>query len=83
MPTINKMKKNVPIMMLPPRKENSVSVFRINVWRLPYITKRMIINDVTKPDFLPPIKNLRIIHRPNAIINERNNGQNVSCNGTS
>ena len=46
-------------------------------------TKSMIINDTIKPDILPPIKNLRITHKPNAIINERNNGQNISCNGTS
>ena len=83
MPTINKMKKNVPKMVLPPRKENSVSLLKISVWRLPYITKSMITNDIIKPDFLPPIKNLTMTHKPNAIINERNNGKNMSCNGTS
>ena len=36
-----------------------------------------------KPDFLPLMKNLRIIHEPNTIINEKNNGKKVSVNGTS
>ena len=45
--------------------------------------KSMITKDVINPAFLPPIKNLRTIHRVNPTTNEKNNGKKTSCNGIS
>jgi hypothetical protein len=43
----------------------------------------MTSNDAIKPAFLLPIKNLRITHNPNTIINEISDGKKMSCNGIS